>query len=305
KIIDEADQTVSVKTQEVNKIQSEKKRLETSIDEISKRRAELEEGIKNATAKLNDVQALYEIERVRLAAVEDEYYKLHKSAFLGDRFLPETFTVYLNSVGYEFKVFTRENSGEIARMLKTEFLQPISIAKKNLESITAEKNSASADFVKRILVRFLEEYASGIERKGHYLNCSVPDFASWEASFSAAFTYDDSIFSKCKKLHVDRLISLNKWSESDVLRYKEASFFQEHESKSEYACSTSFEYEIEKLYRDKWRYVTEPCRDRLLNVDEIVLRDINDLDIAPERSSGPPSKEEINRALDELIAGWY
>ncbi len=255
-------------SEELAKLEIEKSKWQEQVEkykqEISNSKQEIEElnKIKNElSSNLSNLRTESDSMSKKLNYAEEQLYG-QQIAYLNGK----SYMAYMNKLGSRFndksKIYTAEK-------LKSDFIQPLNVTKIIVKEIEDSIPKETNGFNKKIKVRLLSDYKKGLENNYKALLCPEPDYKAWENG------YNNSLFianSMCK-----------------------------NRGTYDSSCNASAKYKIELLYIDKWHKAYEPCKQRLLNLNHIILEKKSVEQLLPYGDLLPPSSDEIRSTIGEAI----
>ncbi|TOM78809.1 hypothetical protein CGH70_23195 [Vibrio parahaemolyticus] len=210
-----------------------------------------------------------------LVSSEKYLYDLLLYSYVGDMPLPKSVVAMLQ-MNYEGRLFEKENPKGLAVRLQNRFIQPLDMAKQDLNELRSDSVRKSI-VSPQVYVRFVTAFEKGLQQNKNNLLCPEPNYASWETSFTESFNYDKELISACAQ----ERIKLTPGSKNESYYIKE--------------CKFIFDYSVERLFQDRWREVNKPCDKVRMSISSRVLN-VNATPVV-FTSVEPPSKLEINSHL--------
>lgn len=262
---------------------------ETAIEASARARKELEE----VTQQTSQVSA-------ELKLATEKLFELRKLEITGSAIVPEeTLQVMFKESGLD--IFKKENQNSVAQLLEESFLDPVQLASKTIEKQKTIVDSESTGVYLQIEKKILEEYLSGFEKNKSILACAVPNFDSWQESFSNALRQIDSKVQTCVETHFEEKIKKEGWSADLIETLKESEFWPDQEKVYRNFCTVTIEYRLESYFYNQWAFINEPCNERLLSFRRILLSEKGVNDLTPIRETFPPSPQQVEEKLAQYI----
>lgn len=271
-------------------IRSEKELAERELEQLASREHIFKEKLKTTTDALADAESqLYEQQRLRL---------------LGKNPISMELAFFLNKQGNIFSIFERDSASTVADGLTAEFIQPIEFVDKKLDELQEQASSVSSEIYRNVQLRLIDEFKAGIQRNSSVLQCPEPNFQSWKAEFGGALALGDEMVEGCVDYHFKVRVEKEGWSQREVSSLQGSEFWSEQRRIYSRSCSIAIDYKISRLYRDRWIYINEPCKERLIMMSSIALEPESTLSLMPFRDMSPPSEFHVRYEIQTLIDNW-
>lgn len=271
-------------------IRSEKELAERELEQLASREHIFKEKLKTTTDALADAESqLYEQQRLRL---------------LGKNPISMELAFFFNKQGNIFSIFERDSASTVADGLTAEFIQPIEFVDKKLDELQEQASSVSSEIYRNVQLRLIDEFKAGIQRNSSVLQCPEPNFQSWKAEFGGALALGDEMVEGCVDYHFKVRVEKEGWSQREVSSLQGSEFWGEQRRIYSRSCSIAIDYKISRLYRDRWIYINEPCKERLIMMSSIALEPESTLSLMPFRDMSPPSEFHVRSEIQTLIDNW-
>lgn len=208
-----------------------------------------------------------------LSMLQTQHYGLKLQSLFGDLAMPSSIVQILNRSGstYKLNVFEADEASSIAQKLKSLELQPLDLAKTTLAQLRtdaakqAQAPSASTD---ALLAR---NYQEGLAKHTEDLTCPPPAYADWQSAFQTALKASEGSIQNCVGEYWAKRTSKEGWTSSDVRSLQKSDFWKGQEHTYRASCEVSYSYILKTAFQDAWAKADEPCEERRMLVNKIVM----------------------------------
>jgi hypothetical protein len=290
---------------ELSLLESDKHELENSLTQIRSEKEQAERTLEQLAGQEKVSKEKLKTTAVALADAENQLYEQQRLRLLSKTPVSMEFIFLLNNTGNIFSIFERNSASTVADGLTAAFIQPIEFVDKKLDELKEQANSVSSDIYRNVQLRLIDEFKVGIQRNASVLQCPEPNFQSWEAEFGSALALGDEMVEGCIDFHFKVRGEEEGWSEREISSLQGSEFWNEQRRAYSRSCSISIDHKISKLYRERWMYVNEPCKERLRMMSSIALEPESTLGLMPFRDMSPPSESYVRSEVQATIDGWY
>lgn len=266
---------------QLTQLNDQKRQYQNSLAELKSQVLQTQESLVSEQQKLKVLQVNSKQLEKNLVSSERYLYDLLLYSYVGDMPLPKS-VVSILQMNYEGTLFEKENPNGLAARLQNQFIQPLDMAKQDLNELRSDSVRKSI-VSPQVYTRFVSAFEKGLQQNKNHLICPEPNYSSWETSFTESFNYDEELISACAQ----ERIKLNP-------RLK-------NESHHIHECKFIFDYSVERLFQDRWRDANKPCDKVRMSISSRVLN-VNATPVV-FTSVEPPSKLEINshlRAVNDI-----
>jgi Asp-tRNA(Asn)/Glu-tRNA(Gln) amidotransferase C subunit len=294
----------------VERSQNEMALAEASFESLATEYAIKKEEIDRLNREYEKVEASLKIaindlhnKNQQIKDVVRKIYDVEKEYMQGKRRLPGEFIArFKTDIAYD--VFKKDKSLKLADQLKEYFPEPIAQGNKNLEQLRLRISESTSDLNKEALEKLFTDYRNGLKKHEVILSCNTPDYMKWGNSFDESFSLAMKNIDSCVAHHFNNIATEKGWSKSDLRSLQKSEFWGKQESINREVCTTAFELLMEKLYREHWEYVVDPCMERLENLSVIVLDDFKTDSLKKLVDTSPPTEEQIKIEVANMIVNW-
>lgn len=291
--------------EELSLLESDKYELENSLTKIRSEKEQAEREFELLASREKISRKKLKATADSLADAEKQLYEQQRLRVLGKNPIPMEFLYLINNTRNSFSNFERDSANTIADGLTSTFIQPIEFVDKKLDELQEQANSVSSEIYRNVQLRLIDEFKAGIQKNASVLQCPEPNFQSWEAEFGSALALGDEMVEGCIAFHFKVREEEEGWSQREISSLQSSEFWSEQRKVYSRSCSIAIDYKISELYREHWRYVNEPCEERLRRMSSIALEPESTLSLTPFRDMSPPSKSYVRSEVQASINGWY
>lgn len=279
--------------EEISKLKIEKGRREKEIQghegellTLNETKNELNRDVKEIRAR--NKRALIEIEK--------QVYEQQKLQMLGKVPLGVEFIYLFNKLS-PASVFYGNYEKSIAEGLKKSFMQPLVLAEKKVLELEDNIVKENSQAIKSAQIRLLAEFKKGLHDNVTLLQCPEPDYQAWEVAYDGAKHIDESVIDKCVGLYFDKRIKMEGWKKNRVKRLQGTKFWREQSEMYSSTCRASLEVDIRSIFIKKWEDAYKPCDERLKNLTDVALNEMNLSLLLPFRDMTPPTHSQVSKLL--------
>lgn len=296
KSIERSQAEMTLKEESFKRLESEYSIKKEEIDRLNH-----EYGMVVASLKISKNELNKKTEKINI--VERQIYDVEKEYMQGKRKLPGEFiAIFKSQITYE--IFKRDESKDIAEQLKTYFPDPLTQGNKNLEQLRDRIKESTSDINRDALERMATDYEKGLRKNEALLSCNSPDYKKWEVSFIDSFSVSMKNMDSCVAHHFRNMTIKNGWSKSYLKSLQNSEFWSNQTSLNKESCATAFDLLMEKIYRERWEHVIDPCMERLKKLSVVVLDGLKADNLKELVDSSPPTEEYIQKEVSSMIANW-
>ncbi|EJF7266755.1 hypothetical protein P7M56_25525 [Vibrio parahaemolyticus] len=260
---------------QLTQLNDQKRHYQNSLAELKSKVLLTQESLVSEQQQLKELQVSSQKLAKNLVSSEKYLYDLLLYSYVGDMPLPKSVVAVLQ-MNYEGRLFEKENPKGLATRLQNRFIQPLDMAKQDLNELRSDSVRKSI-VSPQVYARFVSAFEKGLQQNKNNLLCPEPNYSSWETSFTESFNYDKELISACAQERIKLTPSLKN----------ESYYINE--------CKFIFDYSVERLFQDRWRDVNKSCD----KVRKSISRRVLNVNATPVvfTSVEPPSKLEINSHL--------
>lgn len=296
KQFNEAAHEIEQKNIELKLLLNSKQQLLSDIKSLNKEKEKSRLNLEKIKKEYNRTNMELNKSKASINIATNDLLVQNRESLLGKDRLPENLIVIINNSTTSYGIFDFEDENSIKKKLEEVYLSPLKYANKNLTDLYNSYKSAKG--VNRAAkYKLYIQYKDGIEKHQMNLTCPMPNFEAWEASFIESKSVKKSLVTSCVNNAFNERIKDEKWSQDQVSELKDSAFWPEQEKSYNRSCVFDVKYKIEELFRKEWEKVDEPCKERLLNLNNIILDDYKPSKLKPFTDVTPPSSQLIIHAL--------
>ncbi len=296
KQFNDAKNKIDVKNLELQELQKSKKQLQEDIVKLNLEKSKTNEDLQNIRNEFANINIELKKSKASINAAANDLLEQNKESLLGNVTITENFLPLYNNSGSIYDIFRYDNNKDINKSLKESYPLPLEYTDKILARLY--KSYASAKGVdKSAKFKLYSQYKSGIEKHLNNLTCPIPNFEAWESSFIEARSLISSLVPSCIDHEFSKKIKEEKWSTDEVSKLKKTQFWLQQKNAFESYCELNLKFELEDVYRDEWKKLADPCEDRLLRVNNIVLDTFDPSKLKPFTDLSAPNKDFVYHAL--------
>ena len=224
----------------------------------------------------------------------------YKQDLLGENKLSDYFvTIYNNSL--TGGPFLNGTINDLSKNLEKDYPKPIESAQRTLSSI-GESITYSSGADKVAKKRLYNEYKNGMFKKHYLLLCPTPNYDAWAAAFTKFNSTANSLNNFCVERTFDHLAhdkisprdTIDTMRKNDSLRHQEIAYRND--------CKLRLDFELKRVFRDEWDKIKEPCEQRLMKVNDVILNDDVSIELKPFLDISAPTKEFITSKLENSLS---
>lgn len=271
--------------------------IEAQVATLNQKVVDAEKSALDATRRAGKAIAEAKTAESALSALQTQHYGLKLQSLLGDLALPSSVVQILNRSGstYTLKVFEEAEANSIAQKLKSLELQPVDLAKTTLSQLKAEATKqarAPSAAVDALLAR---NYQEGLAKHADELICPTPAYADWQSAFQSAMQASEGNIQNCVSEYWAERTTQEGWTPSEVRSLQKSDFWKEQERLYRVSCEVSYSYILNTAFRDAWEKADEPCDERRMLVNEIVMGAPIESKLKPMTVAAPPTTQDITQ----------
>ena len=271
--------------------------IEAQVATLNQKVVDAEKSALDATRRAGKAIAEAKTAESALSALQTQHYGLKLQSLLGDLALPSSVVQLLNRSRsiYTLKVFEEAEANSIAQKLKSLELQPVDLAKTTLSQLKAEATKqarAPSAAVDALLAR---NYQEGLAKHADELICPTPAYADWQSAFQSAMQASEGNIKNCVSEYWAERTTQENWTPSDVRSLQKSDFWKEQERFYRVSCEVSYSYILNTAFQDAWEKADEPCDERRMLVNEIVMGAPIESKLKPMTVAAPPTTQDITQ----------
>ncbi|ERH50898.1 hypothetical protein O203_11345 [Ectopseudomonas chengduensis] len=271
--------------------------IEAQVATLNQKVVDAEKSALDATRRAGKAIAEAKTAESALSALQTQHYGLKLQSLLGDLALPSSIVQILNRSGstYTLKVFEEAEASSIAQKLKSLELQPVDLAKTTLSQLKAEATKqarAPSAAVDALLAR---NYQEGLAKHADELICPTPAYADWQSAFQSAMQASEGNIQNCVSEYWAERTTQEGWTPSDVRSLQKSDFWKEQERSYRASCKVTYSYTVQTAFQDAWEKADEPCDERRMFVNEIVMGAPIESKLKPMTVAAPPTTQDITQ----------
>jgi len=260
--------------------------------------------IKSSEEELSRAREQLDTTRASLTKTESRLYEVQKLEILGRGPMPVEHVALLNNTISSFDIFKRGNESSVAENLKTSYIQPSVMIEEKVQELEHRMVRPLSDASKNAEGRLVEEYKKGLGENSHLLHCPEPNFHEWQNAYLNALSIGEKMHDECIFRHSRKRNPDEDWASSDLEKIMSSDSWNEQRRLYSVSCETSIRGSVEKTFREKWKFVYEPCQQRLQNLSAIALSDKEVAELLPFRDLSPPTEAEVRSEVRSMIVNW-
>jgi len=271
--------------------------IEAQVATLNQKVVDAEKSALDATRRAGKAIAEAKTAESALSALQTQHYGLKLQSLLGDLALPSSVVQILNRSGstYTLKVFEEAEANSIAQKLNSLELQPVDLAKTTLSQLKAEATKqarAPSAAVDALLAR---NYQEGLASHAEELTCPTPAYADWQSAFQSAMQASEGNIQNCVSEYWAERTTQEGWTPSDVRSLQKSDFWKEQERSYRASCKVTYSYTVQTAFQDAWEKADEPCDERRMFVNEIVMGAPIESKLKPMTVAAPPTTQDITQ----------
>lgn len=290
--------------EELLSLESDRYELENELNRIRSEKQQTEKALKQLVVREEASRKQLNTTADALADAEKQLYHQQRLKLLRQTLVSTEFVFLINNTNNVSDIFERNSANTVADELRAAFIQPIEFVDEKLDRLREQANSVSSEIYRNVQSRLIDEFKTGIQENASILQCPEPNFQSWEAGFGKALTVGDEMVEGCIDSHFKFRAEQEEWSQREVSSLKSSEFWSKQRRVYSQSCSVAIEHKISELYRKRWRYINDPCEERLMRINSIALEAESTLSLTPFRDMSPPSETYIRSQIQALIDDW-
>lgn len=295
---------IQINKKKISYLESEKHELETAMYRIRSEKQESEKTLEKLDNREKMFRKNLKLTTDALSEAEKQLYDQQRLRLLGKTPIPAEIIFIFNKLENVFGIFERSSQNAVADKLIDSFIQPIEFVDYKIEELRKQAASESSKVYRNVQLRLIGEYKEGINKNASILQCPEPNFQSWQFEFGRALAIGDEMVEECIGYHFQYQGEQNGWSPREISSPKDSMFWREQREIYHRSCLVVIEHKIGELYRERWGYINEPCKERLKNISSIALEPESTLRLLPFRDMSPPSESYVRSQIQSLIDGW-
>lgn len=271
--------------------------IEGQIATLNQKVVDAEKSTQDATRRAGKAVAEAKTAESALSMLQTQHYGLKLQSLLGDLALPSSVVQILNRSGstYTLKVFEEEETSSIAQKLKSLELQPGDLAKTTLSQLQAEATSQAQAPSAALDVLLARNYQEGLAKHAEDLTCPTPAYADWQSAFQSAMQASEGNIQNCVSEYWAERTTQEGWTPSYVRSLQKSDFWTEQERSYRASCKVSYSYTVQSAFHHAWDKADEPCDERRMFVNHIVMGAPIKSKLKPMTVAAPPSTQDIAR----------
>lgn len=269
--------------------------IEGQIATLNQKVIDAEKSARDATRRAGNAAAEAKTAESTLSMLQTQHYGLKVQSLLGELTLPSSMIQILNRSGstYNLNVFEADEASSVADKLKSLELQPLDLAKATLAQLrteAAKQAHAPGAALDALLAR---NYQEGLTRHTEDLTCPTPAYADWQLAFQTAVHASEGNIQKCVSEYWAKRTAKEGWTPSDVRSLQKSDFWKGQELSYRASCEVGYSYILKTTFLDAWAKADEPCEERRMFVNKIVMGAPTKSKLKPMTVAAPPSAQDI------------
>lgn len=275
----------------------ERSAIERQILALNQKIAASEKSERDAKARAQKATAEAKTVESTLTMLQTQHYNLKQSALLGDLAVPSSLDQLLNRSweAVSLNIFDDGAPGAVAEKLKSTDMQPIDLAKSTLsqlQSIAAKQSRAPGGSADELLA---QNYQKGISRHADKLTCPAPAYEEWQSAFQSALRDSSGNIDVCVREAFEQRAKEEGWRQSQILSLKKSDFWTQQGNSYKASCEISYRWTVELAFQNAWRAADEPCEERRMYVNHIVMGAPIVSKLKALQKTMPPSPKDIDQ----------
>lgn len=312
--IDDVKKHLYLKQSEVATLESEKRRLSNDISLLEQQKAAIKADFLKVQEEHKGSKKQLSLARGEINKAKSLIVKQLKDQILGNQPIPHNYRSLLSSYPelsgtknfFDIKILWDLSEPEFthATLSTWEQIKPI----KSAEQIVADLEQLIAGSVgidRAAKEQLLNEYKDGMRENANLLVCPSPEPKEWLATFDESKALINTGVSLCVDALISSRIEKESWSEVYVSTLKETDFWESQSRTYQKSCRALASRKIRDVFSDKWQKMNDPCRERIMKLNNIILEDLTASKLKTFGNLSPPSlsliKSEINQNMDDYI----
>lgn len=294
---------VSARQDELSALVLERSRLEASIESLRNDNVEVQLDLERAVERFKYAQQEVKRYEEALIKTKEKVYELLKAQLTGSAPIPIAYYTLLQRPSH-VGIFDTDEMHKVASRIREWRLQPIELARQTLgtlESIVKDGEGTPGNEIENEL---LDDYRRGIEANSENLLCDPVEPEVWQQSFVSDVERIDAFLPKCVDHHLYKNISEEGWNRTVIEEIRRSDDWRPVITEYESACRVSIRFAIERFYTDRLGEAHKACRERLFNVNAIVMGDRKDHELPPFVGLEPPTADEVDERVRDMINDW-
>jgi hypothetical protein len=280
--------------------------IEAQISTLSKKVVDSEKSARDATLRAQKATAEAKTAESTLSMLQTQHYGLKLQGLLGELAAPSSLSELLNRSwnSMSLDIFNVDAGDKVAEKLKSTDLQPLDLAKKTLLQLQAQASKqarapgGSADEL------LAQNYRKGIDSHAEELTCPTPSYSGWQSAFQSAIQAQASMIGECASASWRERVKDEGWTPADIRRLQETESWKVQDNSYKASCVASYRYTVTRMFQEAWRKADEPCDERRMYVNDIVMGSPIDKSLNALTPALAPTIEDIarqfhNRNLDQ------
>ena len=295
--MDKQTETLAAGEERNKELADQRSAIEAQVATLNQKVVDTEKSALDATRRAGKAIAEAKTAESALSALQTQHYGLKLQSLLGDLALPSSVVQILNRSRstYTLKVFEEAEANSIAQKLKSLELQPVDLAKTMLSQLKAEATKqarAPSAAVDALLAR---NYQEGLAKHADELICPTPAYADWQSAFQSAMQASEGNIQNCVSEYWAERTTQENWTPSAVRSLQKSDFWKEQERFYRVSCEVSYSYILNTAFQDAWEKADEPCDERRMLVNEIVMGAPIESKLKPMTVTAPPTTQDITQ----------
>ncbi|MCA9232973.1 MAG: hypothetical protein KDA57_20170 [Planctomycetales bacterium] len=278
--------------------------VESDLTRISRDRKRLQESLDLTSAKLAGAQDALATIEARLVQAEDRLYQTHRRQLLGQHQWPYEHYVRIKMETSKVDVFRKGGELAVAQALREQYIQPITIVAGKVSQIESNLGAFDKMEIDTIEARILSEYKEGLAKQAGFLVCKEPDFNDWQAEYIAITSNTADMQALCEEKYLSEMARERSFSPEDIAYIKQSSEWKSFLGGVSRNCRSEVRYAIDRSFSDHWRTISSPCNDRIDNLSQIALGELDPSNLKPFSDLSPPSPEWVSLRVEKSINEW-
>ena len=271
--------------------------IEGQIATLNQKVVDAEKSARDAMRRAGKAVAEAKTAESTLSMLQTQHYGLKLQSLLGDLAMPSSIVQILNRSGstYTLKVFEESEASSIAQKLKSLELQPVDLAKTTLSQLQAEATKQARAPSAALDALLARNYQEGLAKHTEDLTCPTPAYADWQSAFQSAMQASEGNIQNCFSQYWAERTTQERWTASDVRSLQKSDSWKEQEGSYKASCKVSYRYIVYTAFQHAWEKADEPCDERRMFVNHIVMGAPIESKLKPMTVATPPSTQDIAR----------
>lgn len=277
----------------------ERSSIEGQILVLNQKIAASEKSERDAKARAQKAAAEAMTAESTLARLQSQHYNLKLSSLLGQQELPSNLGLMLQRTWQSLSVdiFDEKAPDAVAQKLKSTQVQPLDLANSTLKQLEASAAKHSRDPGGSSDALLAQNYKKGITEHAAELTCPSPPYEQWQVAFQSALSETSQPIRTCIDEAFKQRAIREGWNPSQVESLQKSDFWKQQEGSYRVSCEFSHVYTVKIAFDDAWKAADEPCEERRISVNDIVMGSPVVKKLKVLSIHLPPTPDELTRKV--------